>query len=332
MSDKLDAYLEEISHFLSGKAEREEILADIREHILERAAEGAAPNAGAPGAPADAAAIEGAITDFGPARRVAERYLDQARPIIAPAYRRYLFRYTTLLFAFQTLLTVAAVVFKKDFVLFPFLFIPRLGVIEALMYLPTAFLADLGVVTMVLYFVTQSGKDVRLPWPRFGVDLDEVKPPSGRVLAERIFTGLAAAGMLAITDFALLVFARRGTIFFVSLDWRSARPLFTPGPGREVSLVVIAMFATWTLALLLKVLTRSRWVDVVSSVLSLALIGLLLTQPYDNLFAVHIAPDLLPKIHFGVTFALLFFALMNTLDLVRHIVVLSRRRLINKGA
>ncbi len=77
-----------------------------------------------------------------------------------------------------------AVVFKKDFVLFPFLYMPKLGVIEALMYLPTAFLADLGIVTVVLYFITQSGKDIKLPWPKFAVDLDEVKPPTEELLAE----------------------------------------------------------------------------------------------------------------------------------------------------
>jgi hypothetical protein len=330
MSDKLDAYLEEISHFLSVKAEREEILADIRGHILEKAAEGSGPGAGAPGGvPVEAAdaALERAIADFGPARRAAERYLDESRPIIAPAYRRYLFRYTTLLFAFHALLTAAAVIFKQDFVLFPFIYMPRLNVLSALMYLPTAFLTDLGVVTLVLYFITQSGKDVRLPWPRFGVDLDEVKPPSAKVLVERIFIGIAAVVMLAVTDFALLVFARRGTIFFVNLDWRSARSLFTPGAGRRVSLIVIAMLAASTLALLAKVITSSRWVEAVSSLVWLALLGLLLTQPFDNLFAVRIAPDLLPKVRFGVTFALLFIAAFITIDLIKDIVVLSRRRL-----
>ena len=38
MPNKLDSYLEEISHFLSGRAEREEILSEIRSHILEKAA------------------------------------------------------------------------------------------------------------------------------------------------------------------------------------------------------------------------------------------------------------------------------------------------------
>ena len=72
--------------------------------------------------------------------------------------------------------------------------------------------------------------------------------------------------MLAITDFALYLFARHGSIFFVNLDWRAPRPLFTPGAGRYISIVVIAGFAASTMALLVKLLTRSRWVDVVSNV------------------------------------------------------------------
>ena len=319
MSDKLEAYLEEISHFLSGRAEREEILSEIHSHIMEKAAEG-------PGEFTDAA-IEKAIAAFGPARKVAERYLDESRPIIAPAYKRYLFRYTTLLFAVHALLTIVAVVFKKDFILFPFLFMPRLGVIEALMYLPTAFLADLGIVTVVLYFITQSGKDVKLPWPKFAVDLDEVKPPTGKLLWSRIFMGIGAVIMLAITDFALYLFARHQTIFFVNLDWTDPRPLFTPGAGRRLSLIVIAGFAVSTLTLLIKLVTRSRWVDVIGSFVSLGLIGLILTQPFDNLFAVKIAENLLPKIRFAAKFTLLFIALMTTIDMIKNIVIISRRKL-----
>jgi hypothetical protein len=318
MSDKLEAYLEEISHFLSGRAEREEVLSEIRSHIMEKAAEG-------PGEFTDAA-IAKAIAAFGPARQVAEKYLDD-RPIIAPAYKRYLFRYTTLLFAFHSALTVLAVVLKQDFILFPFLFMPRLGVIEALMYVPTAFLADLGIVTVVLYFVTQSGKDVKLPWPKFAVDLDEVKPPTKSFWVSRIATAVGAVIMLAITDFALYLFARHQTIFFVNLDWTDPRPLFTPGAGRRLSLIVIAGFAVSTLTLLIKLFTRSRWVDVIGSFVSLGLIGLILTQSFDNLFAVRIAENILPKIRFAAKFTLLFIALMTTIDLVKNIVIISRRKL-----
>jgi len=317
MSDKLEAYLEEISHFLSGRAEREEILTEIRSHILEKAA--------AEHGETSEAALDKVIAAYGKARKVAEKYLD-GRPIIAPAFKRHLFRYTTLLFALHAFLTVIAVVFKKEFVIFPFLFMPRLGVIEALMYLPTAFLADLGLVAVVLYFITQSGKDVQIPWPRFAVDLDEVKPPTKSFWTSRIATAVGAVVMLAVTDFALYLFSRNHTIFFVNLDWTDPQPLFTPDAGRRLSMIVIAMFAVSTMALFAKLFTRSRWVDATSNVVSLALIGLLLRQPFDGLFAVSVPEQFLPKIRFGVKFALLFIALMITIDLIKNLAMIGRRR------
>jgi hypothetical protein len=318
MSNKLEIYLEEISHFLSGREEREEILSEIRSHILEKAAM-------EHGETGDAA-LDKVIAAYGLPRQVAEKYLD-GRPIIAPAYRRYLFRYATLLFAIHSFLTVIAVVFKEDFIFFPFLFMPRLGVIEALMYLPTAFLTDLGVVTLVLYFITQSGKDVKLPWPKLAVDLDEVKPPNKNFFLSRIGTAVGGVVMLAITDFALYLFARHHTIFFVNLDFANPRPLFTPGAGRRLSMIVIAMFAASTMTLLVKLFTRSRWVDTTSNVVSLALIGLMLRQPFESLFAVDISERLLPKIKFGLRFLLLFIASVVTVDLIQNLVVLGRKKL-----
>jgi hypothetical protein len=318
MPNKLEAYLEEISHFLSGREEREEILSEIRSHILEKAT--------AEHGETGDAAIDRAIAAYGAPRKVAEKYID-GRPIIAPAYKRYLFRYATLLFAIHSFLTVIAVVFKEDFIFFPFLFMPRLGVIEALMYLPTAFLTDLGVVTLVLYFITQSGKDVKLPWPKLAVDLDEVKPPNKNFFLSRVGTAVGAVVMLAITDFALYLFAKNHTIFFVNLDFANPRPLFTPGAGRRLSMIVIAMFAASTLSLLIKLFTRSRWVDAVSNVVSLALFGLLLQQPFDNLFAVTVSERLLPKIKFGLKFLLLFIAVTVTIDLIKNLVIIGHRKL-----
>jgi hypothetical protein len=321
MSDKLEAYLEEISHFLSGRAEREEILSEIRSHIVEKAAEG-------PGEFTDAA-IDRAIAAFGPARKVAERYVDD-RPIIAPAYKRYLVRYTSLLFAFHAAFTVFAVIFKKDFVIFPFLYMPRLGPIEAAMYLPMAFLADLGLVAVVLYFVTQSGKDVKLPWPKIGVDLDEVKPPK-KAFWGLVGTAVGAVLMLAVTDVALYIFARYQTIFLYLTHGANPKPLLTPEAGRYLSIIVIASLAVSTMALLVKLFTRSRWVDIVSNVISLGLIGLILRQSFDNLFAITIPEKLLPVVKANIKIVLLIIALIITYELVRDIVRVSRRKLANRG-
>jgi len=317
---RLEAYLEEISHFLSGRAEREEILSEIRSHILEKAA--------AEHGATDEAALDKAIADYGAPRRVAERYAED-RPIIAPAYKRYLFRYTSILFAVHLLLTVVAVAFRKSLVIFPFLYMPEMGVFEALMYLPTAFLADLGAVALVLYFITQSGKDVKLPWPKIGADLDEIKPMDG-FFKSRLFTAIQLAAMLAVTGFAVFLYVRFQTIFFVFHSYadfpRDPMPLFTPGAGRSLSLIVIVMFGASVAALLVKLFTRSRWVDVASNFVSLALIGLILRQPFDNLFAVPVADRLLPLIKQGITFVLLFIALMITIDLVKNLVAIGRKK------
>jgi hypothetical protein len=211
---------------------------------------------------------------------------------------------------------------------------PKLGVIDALMYLPMAFLADLGIVAVVLYFITQSGKDVKLPWPKFAVDLDEVKPPKKSFWLGRVATAVGAVIMLAVTDFALYVFARHQTIFFVNVDWDNLRPLFMPAPGRRISLIVIAMFAASTMALFVKLFTRSRWVDVASNAVTLGLVGLLLRQPFDNLFVPEIAGRFSPRIvtwgKYSVLITLLFIALMTTIELVKGIVIISRRKL-NSG-
>ena len=317
MSNKLEAYLEEISHFLSGRAEREEILSEIRSHILEKA------TAEHGGTGDDA--VDRAIAAYGPPRRVAERYAEDL-PIIAPAYKRYLFRYTTLLFAVHAALTVFAVVFKKDFVIFPFLFMPKIGVIEALMYLPMAFLADLGLVVVVLYFVTQSGKEVKLPWPKIGVDLDEVKPPK-KAFWGRIGTAVGAVVMLAVTDIALYLFARYHTIFLYLTGGADPRPLLTPEAGRYLSLIVIAQLAVSTMTLLVKLFTRSPWVKIVSNVVSLGLIGLVLRQSFDGLFAITIPEKLMPMIKTNIKITLLVIALVVTYELVRDIVRLGRRKL-----
>ncbi len=318
MFEKLDAYLEEISHFLSGRTEREEILAEIRSHILEKAEDEHGD--------VTALSLDKVIVGYGPARRVAEKYLD-GQPIIAPAYKRYLFRYTTFLFVVHSLLTLFALVFGKTFVVFPFIFMPRLSVIDAIMYLPTAFLADLGVVTLILYLITQSGKDIKLPWPKFAVDLDEVRPPKKGVPAARIVTLVVAIMMLAVTNFAIYLYVKHQTIFFVNMNFTDPRPLLTPEAGLRISLIVIAMLASGTLALFTKVFVTSRWVDVASNTVGLVLVGLLLRQPFDNLFAVDVPAFLLPKIKLALNFALLFIAVMIAVELIKNFIRIGRRHL-----
>jgi hypothetical protein len=96
-------------------------------------------------------------------------------------------------------------------------------------------------------------------------------------------------------------------------------------------MIVIAMFAASTVSLFVKLFTRSRWVDTVSNVVSLALIGLVLRQPFEALFATTVPEKLLPKIKFGVKFLLLFIAVIVTVDLIQNLVVIGRRKLVKSA-
>jgi hypothetical protein len=311
MFKRLETYLEEISHFLSGREEREEILSEIRSHILEKAEQEFGQ--------VTESSLDKVIEAYGPARRVAEKYLD-GHEIIAPAYRRYLFRYTALLFAIHCLVSVAAVVFKESFVFFPVLYVPSMRPFEILFYLPTAFLFDLGVVTLVLYLITQSKKEVRLPWPKISIDLDEVRPPGAT--AGRIF-GLIA--MSLVTGFALYFYFRHGTIFFFDFD--STRPLLTPEAGPWFSLLLIGLFTLSTIALAVQLVWASPWVDAIENALALVLVGLAFRQPFDAAIAVPLPEAVLRTTKYGVTVSLLVLSVFIAVDLVKALVRIGRKRL-----
>lgn len=313
MFEKLEAYLEEISHYLSVPEEREEILSEIKSHILEKAEREFGE--------VTAASVDKVIAAYGPPRRVADKYLD-GQQIVAPAFKRYLFRYTALLFALHFVLTVVAVAFKKSFLMFPFLYVPSMGPFEALFYLPMAFLFDLGVVTLVLYLITQSKKEVRLPWPRFSVDLDEVKT-SGRTIGRII--GLVA--MTTLTGIALYFYIRYHTIFFVNLNFAEHRPIFTPDAGRWFSLILIGLWALSALSLAAKLVASSPWIDAVEKALSLILIGLAFRQPFDLAFAVQLSEALLRTIKLSLTITLLVVCVFVAVDFIKALVRIGRKYL-----
>jgi hypothetical protein len=313
MFKRLETYLEEISHFLSGREEREEILSEIRSHILEKAEQEFGQ--------VTESSLDKVIASYGPARRVADKYLD-GHEIIAPAYRRYLFRYTALLFAIHCVISVAAAVFKESFVFFPVLYVPTLSPFEILFYLPTAFLFDLGVVTLVLYLITQSKKEVRLPWPKISIDLDEVKKPGATV--GRVF-GFAA--MAIVTGLAIHLYLRYGAIFFEHFGSASRRPILTSEAGQWYSLLLIGLFAVSTIGLAVKLVKSSPWVDAIQNALSLVLVGLAFRYPFDAAIALPLPEAVLRTAKYTVIVSLLVLSVFIAVDLVKAIVRIGRRRL-----
>jgi len=323
MHKNLETYLEEISHFLSGREERGEILSEIRSHILEKAEQESGP--------ATAASLDKVIAAYGPPRRVAEKYLD-GRPVIAPAYQRHLFRYASLLFAVHFAFVMFSVVFKRSFTIFPFLYVPDLSsvIVDAIMYLPTAFLADFGAVALVLYFITRSGKEIKLPWPKFASDLDELQEPEAKTLAASIWNMVEAVIMVAISTWAFRMYARFHTLFVAHYDSGKFQPLFMPAPGRTLSLVVLIMLAAGTATLLIKMFSSSRrlacWVNIAADSVALVLIGVALRQQNGNVFAVDVPAKLVTWLYGSLTIILLVVALFVAVDLVANVVRLGRKR------
>ncbi len=311
MFEKLDAYLEDVGHFLSGREEREEILAEIRSYLLEKAERESGE--------VSAAALDKVMAEYGPPRRVAEKYLD-GTPIISPLFKRHLFRYTSILFSIHVLLTVIAVLFKKSFLLFPLIFIPRLGPIEAAAYLGSAFLADLGAVALILHLITRSRKEIKLPWPKFGEDLDEAKPRKRMI--GNVF-GLVIT--LAVTDAALYLYVKYHTLFFANLDFPAPEPLFLPVPGKRISLIVIALLAVSMLTQFIKFFTRSRWVDAASNAAVLVLLGFLFRLPSGRLFAEPGPGRLFSLFETGMTLTLVLMAVIVTVLLIRNLILAGRK-------
>jgi hypothetical protein len=206
--------------------------------------------------------------------------------------------------------------------MFPFLYVPSMGPFEALFYLPTAFLFDLGAVTLILYLITQSKKDVKLPWPKFSVDIDEVKPSSrtiGRII------GLIA--MTALTSAALYLYIRYGTIFFVNFNLPQRRPIFTPGAGQWFSLILIGLWGISAISLAIKLVASSPWVDAVEKALSLVLIGLAFRQPFETAFAIPLSENLIRTIKLGLTITLLIICIFVASDFIKAVIRIGRKRL-----
>lgn len=272
---KLEEYLEEIDHHLAVEQGGEDILAEIREHILEKAEREHGQ--------LTEETIDMTIAQYGSAKEVAEKYLEGFH-IISPAYRKYLFRYTWILFLAHYGVICLAFIFKVSIHMFPPLFsIPRLkNFFELLAQLPMTLVYDFGLVGLALFFVTQMKERVKLPWPKFlgrGAKKGEAKlytPDRPRWYGLLGWTlGLTAA---------ISVYSYFGTLFFRSLNPGSPEPLFTPLASTFYSLLVIAAIGMEMICYLIRFFYNSYWVDLVKNAIFLFTLWFIINYPLENAF------------------------------------------------
>lgn len=306
MYDELEKYLEEIDHFLVVPEGRGEILDEIKSHILERAEDET-------GQITDESLMM-AISRYGSPQQVASKYVGDYQ-IISPTFKKYLFRYTGILFVLHLFLIVIASLFKTNVYLFPFFFIPQLDIIHVLNFIPMAFLYDLGLVGVVLYIITQKKKEIRLPW----VKLRFIRA-NGEVPEKPKPKPLILLLLCILYGFVLYIFIKFGTVFLYTLNWSEPKPIFGPIASFWYSLALLFVFGVAVAAYLIRFYWNSRVLDLIKYALFLGVFFLIINIPIADAFSVVDYPGL-------KTLALVFLCFIAVLwgyDFLKTLVLIVR--------
>jgi hypothetical protein len=312
MSERLKNYLEEIGHYLGISREKQEILTEIKSHILEKAEQEF-------GNVTDDA-VERIIDTYGNPRRVAEKYMDDSQ-IIAPAFKGYLLRYTMILFAFHFVLILLSAIFRVSMVVIPFFYIPKMDSFQAFFYLPMAFVFDLGLVGIILYFVTQSRKEINLPWPKLKVNWQKIMEGK-QTKSKLIPLILMLMGYTAL----VWIYWRSGTLFFKTINLQDPRSLLTPLASQWYSLGLLALLGIGIAAYVVKFFTASEWVDLLRSAGQLVILGILFNRPMDDPFSefVYIDLQIIANIFIAIIAAVL------AIDFLKSLIILMKNSLMKK--
>lgn len=312
MSDKLEIYLDEIGHYLASSKEKQEITAEIKSHILEKTEQEY-------GEITDIT-IERIIETYGSPRQVAEKYMDDYQ-IIAPTFRGHLLRYTAVLFAVHFALTVFAFIFKTRMLVLPFFYIPKMDNFQALFYFPMIFIYDLGLVGIILYFVTQSRKDIKLPWPKLKLNWQKISK-SRQEKPKIIPLALMLLGYGAL----VYVYMRYHTLFFRSLNFKGVESLFSPEASKWYSLALLSFLGIGILAYIIKFFTRPEWVNLLRSTCQLVILGVVINRPIENAIREFFYFD----IHLVVDLIVALIAVLLAVDFLKSLIILGRRALIKE--
>ncbi|MDF2882503.1 MAG: conserved rane protein of unknown function [Clostridiaceae bacterium] len=155
MYKDLDDYLKEISHYLSVDSGSEDIIKEIKSHILEKVEDkfGKIEQSG----------IQEVIKEYGSPREVASKYME-GNHIIEPSFKNYLFLYTGILYAIHVALYIVALIFEIDIFVAPLIYISKVDYYNIIFSLLSAFVFDFGLVCLYLFIVTKKHLKTELKW------------------------------------------------------------------------------------------------------------------------------------------------------------------------
>ncbi|MGD0338952.1 MAG: hypothetical protein ABSB78_09200 [Bacteroidota bacterium] len=264
MYQNLEDYLREIGHHLAVRDGADDILSEIKSHILEKAE--------VEFGRVTEETVGKIISTYGRPQQVAAKYIEGVE-IISPIFKRYLFLYTGILFLCHSTMALFAYLTNISMLSFPFLYIPKMDGWQIIFYLPTAFVYDIGLVIIFLYFVTQSKKEIRIPWPKF------FSLPASR---KKLKTPKVAFLVFLILVFGsfLYFFIRHGTIFFASMnDAAHPIPMFGPSASFYYSALFLAMLVCEVVGYAARFISQSRWIELIKTAIILLLLQFVWNSP-----------------------------------------------------
>lgn len=297
MSRKLELYLRKVGSYLVDE-DREDILKEIRAHIMEKA-NGDAPTNDE---------LHRVLREMPAPRLLAFNY-SEGKEIISPDLRYFLFLYTGILFAVHLGITIIASIGSRTLAAFPFFFAPAVDNLPSiLLFLPLAFIFDFGVVSLFLFIVSQWAPNLSLPLPELSVL--EAKRPGWGALLGQLF---ALAVFVAIWNFHDQLLnglnqLSNGTIMIF--------------PARDIFILPLVTMAIGTSFTLLRMLSKSRLLPALgatATLIGLWFVDALVQNP--AIFEISGEPwDILNRFFFKGL--LILIALLTTLDLTKTVMPL----------
>jgi len=272
MDKNLKIYLEEIDHYLILKEGKKEVLEEIESHILEKTEK----NFGK----ISEENIQKTINLFGSAKEVAEKYLDGFQ-IISPSYKKYLFRYTWILFAIHYCLKIISYTFNLAFNFSPFgLSIKITGLMQLLSEALATWIYSFGIVALILYLITQSEKEINLIWPQFVVSKFKIKTLPLNA-PSRLKIGIIA-GLLIIS---LIIYFKFNTLFFMTVNLhQTPEPLFATAFSQFMSLLVIGLIFFELICSIMPYFFKTYWINLINNCVYLIVAVFLLNNPFKEIF------------------------------------------------
>ena len=296
MSRKLELYLRKVGSYLVNE-DREDILMEIRAHIMEKAADG------------DVLSDENlhrVLSEMPNPRLLAANY-SEGKEIISPDLRNFLFLYTGILFAVHLGITIIASIASRTLTVFPFFFAPAMDNLPSILFfLPFAFIFDFGVVCLFLFAVSQWAPNLSLPLPE--VSLSDIKRPGWGALLGQLFALAVFASIWYFHDQFLsgLINLSDDTVVIL--------------PARDIFILPMVTLAIGTIFTALRMLSKSRLLPALGAtaiLLGLWFVDALVQNP--AVFNISGEPwDLLNRLFFKSL--LILIALLTTLDLAKSIV------------